>query len=67
MLFGSMSSWNLVGMIFGSMPMIEAIVYLLVGISAVMHVLGCKCKTCKGGVCVADAKVDASKPKGGQM
>jgi len=56
MLFGSMSSWNLVSMIFGSMPMIEAIVYLLVGVAAVMSIFGCKCKVCKDGVCVAENK-----------
>lgn len=45
MLMGN-SGWNLVGMIFGSMPMVEAIVYLLVGISAIVMIFGCKCKKC---------------------
>ncbi len=33
-------SWNLVSMIFGFMPMLEAIVYLLVGVSAVILAAG---------------------------
>ncbi len=45
-LFGG-AGWNLVSMIFGTMPMVEAIVYLLVGISAVVMLFGCKCKKCK--------------------
>ena len=39
-------SWNLVNMIFGTMPTLEGIVYLLVGISAVVMIFGCKCKKC---------------------
>lgn len=31
------SNWNLVNLIFGSIPTLEAIVYLLVGISAILH------------------------------
>lgn len=46
MLMNSMSSWNLVNMIFGNMPMIEGIVYLLVGVSAIVMIFGCKCKKC---------------------
>jgi uncharacterized protein len=52
MLFGGMgANWNLVSMIFGSMPTVEAIVYLLVGVAAVSAIVGCKCKKCKDGVC----------------
>ncbi|MFZ2072493.1 MAG: DUF378 domain-containing protein [Minisyncoccia bacterium] len=43
--------WNLVHLILGSMSMLEAIVYLLVGVSAVMMVFGCKCKKCDNGAC----------------
>ena len=35
------STWNLVNMIFGSMPKLEALVYLLVGISALVMTFGC--------------------------
>ena len=48
MLIGS--NLNVVGLIFGSMPTLEAIIYLLVGIAAVMKIIGCKCKTCKGNM-----------------
>jgi uncharacterized protein len=40
---------NLVNLIVGRWPMIEWIVYILVGIAAVMMLVGCKCKTCKMG------------------
>ncbi|MCX6752979.1 MAG: DUF378 domain-containing protein [Candidatus Nomurabacteria bacterium] len=40
------SNLNLVNMIFGSMPKLEAIVYVLVGAAAVMSIFGCKCKKC---------------------
>ncbi len=46
MLTGGMG-WNVVHMILGSWPMVEAIVYVLVGIAAVMMLFGCKCEKCK--------------------
>lgn len=48
MLMNKMMAWNLVNMIFGSMPMVEAIVYVLVGLAALMMIFGCKCKKCMG-------------------
>jgi len=46
MILGKMGSWNVVNMVLGSMPVIEAIVYLLVGVAAVMKVIGCRCGKC---------------------
>lgn len=46
------SGLNLVNMIFGSWPMIEAIVYIVVGIAAIVMIFGCpcaKCKACRAG------------------
>lgn len=40
------SDLNVVNMILGSMPMLEGIVYLLVGVAAVMKLIGCRCKKC---------------------
>ena len=40
-------SLNLVNMLLSSMPMVEAIVYVLVGVAAVMMMFGCKCAKCK--------------------
>jgi len=42
------SNWNLVNMIFGSMPMVENIVYVLVGLSAVYEIVMHKtlCRQC---------------------
>lgn len=46
------SDWNLVHMILGSMPQVESIVYLLVGISAVWIGITHKkdCRTCSSGM-----------------
>jgi len=54
MLLGSFSSWNIVEMLLGSMPVVEAIVYLLVGVAAIMKIFGCHCKKCTS--CQVDAK-----------
>lgn len=56
---------NLVSMIFGSMPTVEAIVYLLVGVSAVVKIFGCRCKTCMASCasctsCALPNKTEAS-------
>ncbi|MFA6177334.1 MAG: DUF378 domain-containing protein [Candidatus Paceibacterota bacterium] len=45
MLMGNSSeAWNVVNMVFGSMPTVEAIIYVLVGIAALMKIFGCRCK-----------------------
>jgi len=52
MLMGkSMEAWNVVHMILGGMPTLEGIVYVLVGVAAVMKIFGCRCKMCREGVC----------------
>ena len=63
MLLGSMSDWNVVSIILGSMPALEGIVYVLVGVSAVMMIFGCECNKCKDGVCVTCAP-EESKTEG---
>ena len=40
------SDLNVVHMILGSMPTLEGVVYVLVGIAAVMKLFGCKCGKC---------------------
>ncbi|MEY2671823.1 MAG: hypothetical protein RL687_240 [Candidatus Parcubacteria bacterium] len=50
------SNLNLVNIIFGGMPTIESIVYVLVGISGVVMIFGCPCGTCKAGC--TDCKVE---------
>lgn len=68
MLLGKMDSWNLVKMALGSMPTVEAVVYLLVGLAAVMLVVGRGCKKCpgkcEGGVC---SPAPEQTPMGGNM
>ena len=39
--------WNVLHMILASVSWLEGLVYLLVGIAALMVAWGCKCKTCK--------------------
>lgn len=46
MLMGKMMDWNLVNMILGSVSSLEAVVYVLVGVAAVMKIFGCRCKKC---------------------
>ena len=61
MLMGS--NWNLVNMIFGSMATVEAVVYVLVGVSAVVKIVCCRCKkcmSCKDGSC-SDGVEDMNK------
>ncbi|MES2315557.1 MAG: DUF378 domain-containing protein [Patescibacteria group bacterium] len=43
--------WNVVHMIFGSMQTVEALVYLLVGVSAILKIFHCKCGACKNCNC----------------
>ncbi len=64
MLLGKMESWNVVHMILKSMPTLEAIVYVLVGLAAIMKIFGCKCHKCMGGTCAVDDKMGAT---GGKM
>ena len=37
---------NVVHMLLGFSPLVEGIVYVLVGVAAVMKIFGCKCKKC---------------------
>lgn len=46
MLIKSASDWNVVHMLLGGVPVIEGLVYLLVGLAAIKVFL-CRCKTCK--------------------
>lgn len=39
--------FNLVNRLLGSWSMVERVVYVLVGLAAIMMVVGCKCKKCK--------------------
>lgn len=39
--------YNLVNKILGSVTWLERIVYILVGLSGIVLIFGCKCKKCK--------------------
>ena len=43
--------FNLVNALFGSVSWLERLIYILVGLSAIMMCMCCKCKTCKDGSC----------------
>ncbi len=50
------SNWNLVNLIFGGMPVLEMIIYILVGLSAVVAMSSCQgCNGCGKGKCEACA------------
>lgn len=48
MLINGIAGWNVVDMILGSWPMVEGVVYVLVGISAIWLLVGHKshCRMC---------------------
>ncbi len=48
---------NVVSMLLGSLPVVEAMVYILVGIAAVMGIFGCKCKKCMDGCTTCGTEV----------
>lgn len=41
-------NWNVVDLLLGSWPAVEAVVYVIVGLSAIVSIFGCSCKTCSG-------------------
>ena len=45
------SDYNLVTLLFGSWPNIQVIVYLLVGVSALIGIWGCRCGECQQILC----------------
>ena len=64
MLLGTTGGWNVVNMVLGSMPVLEAVVYVLVGVAAVMSIFDCKCQKCVNGVCTPCATTEAPKTEG---
>ncbi len=48
MLMGKMDAWNVVHILLGNWMPVEAIVYILVGLAAIMKIFGCRCKKCMG-------------------
>ncbi len=55
-------NWNIVNLIFGRMMWLEALIYLLVGISAVWVIVGCRCRNCKEGCAVCSTTSSPSNP-----
>lgn len=39
--------WNLVEALLGTWPIVVRILYVLIGLAAVLMLVGCKCKKCK--------------------
>lgn len=63
MLMNRVETLNVVNMLLGKWPMVEAIVYVLVGLAAVVKLFGCRCKTCAGGVCMTCAPKEGGEQK----
>lgn len=63
MLLGKGDAWNVVNVVLGSMPTLEAVVYLLVGVAAVSKICGCKCAKFKAacGSCTTCQTGDADQ------
>jgi len=55
-----LESLNVVHLVLGNWPIVEGIVYLLVGLAAVLKIFGCRCKKCKAAcaACAVDGKVE---------
>ncbi len=55
-----MNAWNVVHMILVSVPTLEAIVYVLVGVAALLKIFGCKCNKCAAGCCSTSTESSGS-------
>ena len=55
MLMGG-AEWNVVNMLLGSWPAVEAVVYVLVGVAALMKAFGCRCAKCKAACAVCSTE-----------
>jgi uncharacterized protein len=53
-------NWDVVQIIFSFSWVLEAIIYILVGIAAVMLIFGCKCGKCNGACVVEEKKEEVS-------
>jgi uncharacterized membrane protein YuzA (DUF378 family) len=52
---------NVINLLLGDIPTLEAIVYVLVGLAAIVKIFGCRCKKCMeacASCCVADGKME---------
>ncbi|MFA7285988.1 MAG: DUF378 domain-containing protein [Candidatus Paceibacterota bacterium] len=63
MLSGSTANVNLVNALFGSIPAVEATIYLVVGIAAFASIFRCKCKKCKGSTCCSTCDMSKQDKK----
>jgi len=65
MLMNNGADWNVIHMLLGSWPMAEGVVYVIVGLVAIMKIFGCKCAKCKAA-CAA-CSVGSDKMGGSSM
>jgi len=61
MLLGSIGNWNVINILLGSAPVVEAVVYIVIGVAAVMMIFDCQCKECKGNASVSSATTDVNE------
>ena len=58
------SNWNLLNILLGNWPQVEWIVYILVGVSAIMMLMKGKCKMCMQAGEMCDNKMMGEKMMG---
>lgn len=63
MLIGS--DLNVINMLLGSWPTVEGIVYVLVGLAAIMKIVGCRCAKCQAAsaACASCCEAPAGEVK----
>lgn len=65
---GEVNAWNLVHVLVGAVPSLEAVVYVLVGVAGVMKLVGCKCKKCMAACATCSCSTGSTDSKmGGNM
>ena len=52
---------NIIDTLLGAWPMVEGIVYVLVGLAAIMNIFGCRCAKCKATCSSCDHSVHEGK------
>ena len=50
--------WNVIHALLETIPTVEAIIYILVGVAAIINIFGCRCKKCMAS-CISCASCDS--------
>jgi uncharacterized membrane protein YuzA (DUF378 family) len=66
MLIGG-TNLNVINLLVGSWPVVEGIIYLIVGIATVVKIFGCPCKRCKESCKDCHVSMDKTNPMNKSM